>query len=185
MKIRKTKIPGCYEIHPVVFKDERGSFVKTLNNEIFRNNGIETTFAEEYYTVSRKGVLRGLHFQNPPMAHKKIVYCPIGEVIDAVLDLRKGSPTYGQYLIFNLSAEEANIIYIPEGLAHGFYAKTETVLMIYKTTTLYTPELDSGILWNSAGIPWPALDPIISKRDASFIPFIEYNSKFIYEDIYR
>jgi len=178
MQILKTKIFGCYEIYPVVLKDERGAFVKTLRSDIFRDNGLATDFVEEYYTISRKRVLRGLHFQNPPMAHHKIVYCPVGEVIDAVLDLRKGSPTYGQHLLFNLSAEKANLIYVPEGLAHGFYVKSATALMMYKVTTHYAPELDSGILWSSAGIPWPDSNPIISKRDSVFISFSEFNSSF-------
>ena len=121
LQLNPSKIPGCYEIQPAVFKDERGHFVKVFHEDTFKRHHLETDFTEEYYSVSLKNVLRGLHFQLPPKDHTKMVYCVEGEVIDVVVDLRIGSPTYGEFELFQLSAEKANIIYIPPGLAHGFW----------------------------------------------------------------
>ncbi len=181
MKIIKTIIPGCFEIVPNIFKDERGLFVKTFHQDIFEENRLNIQWAEEYYSISRQGVLRGLHFQLPPHDHVKLVYCLYGEVFDAVVDLRKGSPTFGKYAIFRLNADQANMLYIPSGLAHGFYTLTETATMMYKVSTVYAPEHDTGILWNSANIPWPDTNPIISARDRGFIPLKSFQSPFVFE----
>ncbi|MGI9860905.1 dTDP-4-dehydrorhamnose 3,5-epimerase [Moorella naiadis] len=182
MIVNKTEIPGCYEIRPVIFKDERGIFVKTFHQEVFAKNQLATYFAEEYYSFSHHGVLRGLHFQMPPKDHIKLVYCVSGEVIDTVVDLRRGSPTYGKFQIFTLNAEKSNILYIPSGLAHGFYVISENAILVYKTTTVYSPEHDAGILWNSVGIPWPNEKPIISKRDSEFVAFEDFVTPFIYQE---
>jgi len=179
--LKHSKIPSCFEIIPEVFKDERGTFVKTFHEGVFKKNSLETNFAEEYYSFSCKGVLRGLHFQLPPVEHVKLVYCVSGKVLDAVVDLRVGSPTYGEFETFELSAEKANMIYIPKGLAHGFYVLSESAIMMYKVTTVYSPEHDTGILWNSVGIPWPDEKPIISKRDSEFIAFKDFKSPFVYQ----
>jgi dTDP-4-dehydrorhamnose 3,5-epimerase len=180
MKAIETKIPGCYEFQLNVFKDERGSFVKTFHQDIFSSYQLETNFAEEYYSVSHRNVLRGLHFQLPPQEHTKIAYCVQGQVLDVVVDLRVGSPTYGKFETFDLSAEKANLIYIPPGLAHGFYVISEMAIMMYKVSTVYSSEHDRGILWNSAGIPWPSTNPIVSKRDSSFATLSDFNSPFVY-----
>lgn len=181
MCINKTNIPGCLEIVPKVFRDERGVFVKIFHNEKFLEHNLEAHFNEEYYSVSCNRVLRGLHFQKPPMEHVKLVYCVFGNVIDAVVDLRIGSPTFGQFETFELSAAKANIIYIPAGLAHGFYVKSQNAILIYKVSTVYASEYDSGILWNSVGIPWPDASPIISSRDRQFLPFSTFESPFCYK----
>ncbi len=143
--LKNSKIPGCFEITPQIFKDERGMFVKTFHKDVFKEHGLETGFVEEYYSFSCKGVLRGLHFQLPPKDHVKLVYCVSGEVLDAVVDLRVGSPTYGQFELFEVSAEKANMIYIPKGLAHGFYVESENAIMMYKVTTVYSPDHDTGL----------------------------------------
>lgn len=179
--IGRTKIPGCLEILPKIFKDDRGLFVKTSHQDVFEERGLETHFEEEYYSLSYQGVLRGLHFQLPPMDHVKLVYCVLGKVMDVVVDLRIGSPTYGDFEIFQLSSEKANMIYIPKGLAHGFYILSDNEVMMYKVTTVYSEKHDTGILWNSAGIPWPDEKPIISKRDSEFKPFKDFKSPFIYK----
>lgn len=179
--IHQTKIPGCVEILPRIFKDERGSFVKVFHQGLFNKNGLQTHFTEEYYSVSRRGVLRGMHFQVPPMDHVKLVYCISGEVLDVVVDLRVNSPTYKLFEVFNLSAEKGNLIYIPKGLAHGFYVLSQSASIVYKVSTTYSPEHDSGILWGSAGVPWPDDKPIVSKRDSGFLPLCDYNSPFRYE----
>lgn len=181
MEIKKTKIPGCYEILPKILKDERGHFVKTFQKDIFQKSGLETDFVEEYYSVSRKCVLRGLHFQVPPADLVKVVYCVAGQVLDAVVDLRVGSPTYGQHQIFEMSSEKANMVYIPRGLAHGFYVLSDSAIMLYKVTSLYSSEHDAGILWNSVGIQWSDQAPIISKRDSGFPSLSNFVSPFFYD----
>ncbi|MFE4105276.1 dTDP-4-dehydrorhamnose 3,5-epimerase [Almyronema epifaneia] len=180
MDIKPTPIPGCYEIHPRIFTDQRGSFVKTFHQDIFRQHGLETHFAEEYYSHSRQNVLRGLHFQLPPQDHVKLVYCTAGEVLDAVVDLRLGSPTYGQFATFSLSAENAIALYMPKGLAHGFYAVSEQATMLYRVSTVYSPEHDAGIRWDSAGIPWPSAVPILSSRDQTFPTLADFASPFVF-----
>jgi len=170
----ETAIADCFELSPRKMQDERGLFVKTFHRPAFEEHGLETDWREEYYSVSRKGVLRGLHFQLPPHEHAKLVYCSFGAVLDAVLDLRVGSPTFGRHALIELSADRANMIYIPKGLAHGFYAVSDMATMMYKVSTVYAPEADAGILWNSAGIPWPDRDPVISLRDRGFPGFREF-----------
>jgi len=182
LDLRQTKIPGCIELFSKILKDERGFFVKTFHEEVFKSHYLKTHFPEEYFTVSFKGVLRGLHFQMPPMEHVKLVCCVYGSVFDAVIDLRVGSPTYGDFETFELSAEKANMIYIPAGLAHGFYVKSDTAIMTYKVTTVYSPEHDTGLLWNSANIPWPCDNPVLSERDEKFIKLDDYVSPFVYGD---
>lgn len=180
MKIEQTTIPGCLEILPQVLRDKRGSFVKTFHRDFFAEHGLATRFAEKYYSVSGRGVLRGLHFQVPPHAHAKLVHCISGEVLDAVLDLRVGSPTYGKWATFKLCAEKASMIYIPAGLAHGFYVTGDNAIMVYMATTVHSPAHDTGILWNSAGIPWPDDNPVISERDGNFVKLTDFTSPFCY-----
>lgn len=183
IQLKDTTIKGCYEITPRIQQDQRGFFVKTFHKDIFASQKLVTEFTEEYYSVSHKGVLRGLHFQTPPADHIKMVYCVLGEVMDVVVDLRIGSPTYGQYASFELTAKKANMIYIPKGLAHGFYVTSEQAILMYKVTTVYSPEHDTGIRWNSVGIPWPDTAPIISRRDNSFGEFADFISPFRYGGI--
>lgn len=181
-EIRSTKIPDCFELLPRAHTDLRGKFVKVFHQDFFAQNGFETHFMEEYYSVSRKAVIRGMHFQLPPREHVKLVYCVKGEVLDVVLDLRKESPTYGQYEVVTLSADISNCVYIPKGLAHGFCAISETVL-VYKVSTTYSPDHDAGILWNSFGMAWPVASPIISVRDQSFPAFDVFESPFDYKAV--
>ena len=177
---KQTGIPGCHEMTSPKFTDNRGLFVKTFHEDDFREHSLTTRFAEEFYTVSRKGVLRGMHFQSPPHDLTKLVFCLSGSVLDAVIDLRIGSPTYGKHALFELSAEKANMIYIPSGLAHGFYSLSDEAVIMYKVTAIYSPSHDTGILWNSAGIPWPDRSPIISKRDNEFPSLTNFSSPFIF-----
>lgn len=179
--VRRTSISGCYEIRPRVFEDARGRFVKVFNQDVFAALGFETNFAEEYYSVSHKGVIRGMHFQTPPMDHVKVVYCTQGAVFDVVVDLRRGSPTYGHAATFSLSAEDGNFVYIPKGMAHGFCAVSENATLVYKVSTVYAPEHDAGILYNSVNVEWPAPAPIMSDRDLRFPSLNEFESPFIYE----
>lgn len=174
-------IPGLYEIRPKVYSDQRGRFVKTLHAPLYANGGLRGEFVEEYYSVSHQGVLRGLHFQLPPHDHVKLVYCMQGGVLDAVVDLRVGSPTYRQFALFELTADRANIVYVPSGLAHGFYVPLGAATLVYKTSTVHAPESDAGIRWDSAGIPWPARAPILSDRDKAFVTLENFDSPFTYQ----
>jgi dTDP-4-dehydrorhamnose 3,5-epimerase len=178
--LSQAAIPGCFEIAPRVLDDARGRFVKVFHRDAFAELGLSTDFAEEYYSRSHKGVVRGMHFQTPPHEHVKLVYCVQGEVFDVVLDLRRGSPTYGKAASFRLSAECGNYLYIPKGLAHGFCALTEDATMVYKVGTVYAPQHDSGVLWNSIGIDWPVDEPLVSARDAAFAPLSQFESPFVY-----
>ena len=173
-----TELEGCYELRPIVRGDMRGRFVKTFHCSEFKSLGLPTEFKEEYYSVSCKGVLRGLHFQLPPMAHEKLVYCVAGKVLDVAVDLRKKSATYGRYHLFELDSERGNMAYLPKGMAHGFYTLSDTAIMMYKVTSEYAPECDAGILWDSVGIPWGAESPITSDRDKKFPTLAEFSSPF-------
>jgi dTDP-4-dehydrorhamnose 3,5-epimerase len=180
MEIRPATIPGCYEIITPIFSDERGSLVKTFNSEAFAEYGFGTEWHEEYYSISKQRVLRGLHFQLPPHDHKKLVYCTAGTVLDVVVDLRIGSPAYGEHALFTLSGEKANMIYIPRGMAHGFYVLSDVATMLYKVSSVYAPEYDSGIHWASVGMKWPDASPVLSIRDSHFSDLKEFESPFVY-----
>jgi len=178
MEIRNTVLPGCLQLQPRVQKDHRGRFVKVFNCEDFAARGLETRFVEEYYSVSTQGVLRGLHFQLPPHAHSKRVYCVQGRVMDVVVDLRADSPTYGRHVVINLDGGRGNMVYIPPGMAHGFYVADGSATLVYKVSSLYSPQHDSGIRWDSAGIAWPTDNPILSERDRGFATLADFPTPF-------
>jgi dTDP-4-dehydrorhamnose 3,5-epimerase len=180
LALKETGLPGCLELQPRVFEDARGRFVKVFNRELFAAHGLETSFAEEYYSSSLPGVLRGLHFQTPPHHHAKLVYCVAGRVMDVAVDLRVGSPTYGRHAVVELSMERGNAIYLPSGFAHGFYVPQGEATLVYNVTTGYAPESDAGIRWDSAGIEWPDATPVVSERDAGFPSLAEFDSPFRY-----
>ena len=123
--------------------------------------------------------MRGLHFQTPPADCAKLVYCVEGKVWDVALDLRKNSPTYGQHHSLVLDGNIGNMFYLPEGMAHGFYTMSEHVVMMYKVTKVYNQEHDTGIRWDSAGIPWPCMSPILSDRDRKFVCFRDFETPFL------
>jgi dTDP-4-dehydrorhamnose 3,5-epimerase len=178
MKIYKTTIPGLLRIEPFKTDDGRGSFVKVFHETDFVRGALATGFVEEYYTISRSSVLRGLHFQLPPHDHVKLVCCMGGKVLDVILDVRKGSPTFGKHEAFELSGEHAGMLYIPSGMAHGFYVLEAPAIMLYKVTTVYSPDHDSGIRWDSAGIVWPDSDTVMSERDRSLPRLADFDSPF-------
>lgn len=180
MKFQAAQLPGCYEILPVASKDERGSFVKIFHQGLFSEKGLETLFVEDFYSISKQGVLRGLHFQTPPHAAAKLVTCLSGTVLDAVVDLRRGSPSYGRFATFTLDDEKGNLLYVPAGFEHGFYVTRGPALMLYKATALYDKAHDTGIRWDSAGIPWPDLRPIVSERDGRFPPLDDFKTPFLF-----
>jgi len=171
-------IPGVVELRPKVFRDDRGSFTKVFQKPWLEELGLETGFVEEYYSVSRRGVIRGMHFQVPPMDHAKLVYCVAGEVQDVVVDLRTGSPTYGQAVELQLSREKGNAIYIPRGMAHGFCALSDEATLVYKVSSVHSPAHDQGILWNSVNVVWRSDRPVLSARDQGFARLDEFRSPF-------
>lgn len=180
MEVCTTDLPGCYELRPPIRADARGRFVKPFVAETFAAHGLATQFAESYYTVSRRGVLRGLHFQLPPHDHDKWVYCVDGHVLDVAVDLRTGSPRLHRWVLLELSAGLGNSIYLPRGLAHGFYVLSESATLVYHTTSAHHPAADTGIRWDSAGIPWPNPEPLVSPRDAALPRLLDFVSPFAY-----
>jgi dTDP-4-dehydrorhamnose 3,5-epimerase len=174
----KTKIHGCYELRPTVIDDQRGCFAKIFHRPLWEDLGLCTKFEEEYITCSLPGTLRGLHFQLPPMHHHKVVLCLRGEAFDVAVDLRKDSPSYGQHISVNLTCGMANALYLPAGLAHGFCVTGAESLLYYKLSSVYSPAHDTGIRWDSANIPWPISNPVLSERDKKLTPLSEFDSPF-------
>lgn len=180
MEFRKCAIPGCYEIAPLILRDARGHFVKTWRQADFAAAGLDFPHAEEYFTFSRKGVLRGLHLQAPPHDHWKIVCCVSGEALDAIVDLRKGSPTFGRSQTIALSGEKTSMLVLPPGIAHGFFVTGDHVLLHYTVSTGHAPDHDTGIRWDSAGIAWPGPATTISARDAALPTLADFPDLFRY-----
>ena len=169
MNIIKTAIPDVLIIEPKVFGDERGFFFESFNQKIFEDAvGRSVSFVQDNHSKSSKGVLRGLHYQLPPYAQGKLVRCVLGEVFDVAVDIRKNSPTFGQWVGVNLSAENKRQLWIPEGFAHGFLTLSDTAEFLYKTTNYYAPQSEGSIIWNDPqlGIEWPlSSEPSLSNKD--------------------
>jgi len=174
------RISNLYQLTLPAFPDARGLFVKTFHQSTLLAAGIDFQLKESYFSVSKKDVIRGMHFQLPPHQHAKIVFCPAGEILDVALDLRKNSPTYGQHFAARLSAENHQALYIPEGFAHGFKALTEGAMTYYLVSSEYHPASDSGIRYDSFGMDWGVnVDaPVLSDRDKSFVGLAEFESPF-------
>lgn len=171
-------LPGVRLLEPRNFSDRRGAFIKTYHESAWHEAGISFSMKEEYYSISRQGVLRGMHFQSPPEDHTKMVYCPSGRVLDVLLDLRLNSPTFGQSVAMELSAETRMILMIPAGIAHGFLSLEEQSIMVYKTSTMHSPAHDAGIRWDSFGFDWGPDVPVLSDRDAAFPALADFASPF-------
>jgi dTDP-4-dehydrorhamnose 3,5-epimerase len=169
MKVTPLAIPDVLLIEPPVFEDERGYFYESFNQQKFEEAvGKPVTFVQDNHSRSVKGVLRGLHYQVPPRAQGKLVRVTLGEVFDVAVDIRKDSPTFGQWVGEYLSADNKRQLWIPEGFAHGFYVTSDIADFQYKCTDYYAPECERGIRWDSniAGINWPEIDLIIlSNKD--------------------
>ncbi|WP_434774057.1 dTDP-4-dehydrorhamnose 3,5-epimerase [Pantoea agglomerans] len=169
MKIIDTKITDVKIIEPKVFGDERGFFLESFNQEIFdKAVGRHVEFVQDNHSMSKKGVLRGLHYQLTPHAQGKLVRCVEGEVFDVAVDIRHSSPTFGHWVGVNLSAENNRQLWIPEGFAHGFITLSDRVQFIYKTTNYYAPHSERSILWNDPqiNIEWPEVEEItLSGKD--------------------
>ena len=158
MNVIKTAIPDVLIFEPKVFGDERGFFFESFNHKLFEEAvGYPVTFVQDNHSKSSKGVLRGLHYQLPPHAQGKLVRCVAGEVFDVAVDIRKRSPTFGQWVGVHLSGENKRQLWIPEGFAHGFVTLSDTAEFLYKTTNYYCVASDRGIAWNDEqlAVAWP------------------------------
>ena len=167
MKIIETKLPGAVVLEPAVFGDARGFFFETWNAARFGQHGLPTSFVQSNVSSSAKGVLRGLHYQWP-RPQGKLVSVLQGEVFDVAVDIRRGSPMFGQWEGVLLSAENKRQFWIPEGFAHGFAVLSETALFSYLCTDVYVKEADAGVRWDDPqiGVEWPVKAPLLSDKDA-------------------
>ena len=164
---KKQEIPEVILIEPKIYGDDRGYFLEVYKAPDFKKAGIEGSLAQVNHSKSKRGVIRGLHFQKKNMPQAKIVSVVVGEIFDVAVDIRKGSPTYGKYVSATLSYKDKNMLYIPVGFAHGFCATSEVAEVIYYCDNIYAPQYEAGIIWNdpALSINWPVNNPTVSDKD--------------------
>ena len=167
MEVVETKLKGVVVLKPKVFEDARGYFFESYNTNLFKQAGLDLNFVQDNQSLSQKGVLRGLHFQNNPWAQGKLVRVITGAVFDVAVDIRKSSPTYGQWFGVELNAKNKWMMYIPEGFAHGFLTLEDNTIFSYKCTNFYNKESEGSLLWNDPdiGIQWDIEHPLLSDKD--------------------
>jgi dTDP-4-dehydrorhamnose 3,5-epimerase len=180
MDVTTTNIEGLLVIKPKVFGDVRGYFFESFREDVMKSNDVASKFVQDNQSMSSKGILRGLHFQKDPFAQGKLVRVIKGSVLDVAVDIRKKSPTYGQYFSIELNEENKTMFYIPPGFAHGFLTLEDNTLFSYKCTNYYNKESEGAILWNSKSlnVDWGIENPILSSKDASALTFDEFQSPF-------
>lgn len=182
MNILQTSIPGVVIIEPRLFKDDRGYFFESFSERDFNAQVREVKFVQDNESMSSYGVMRGLHFQRPPYTQSKLVRCVKGAVLDVAVDIRKGSPTYGQHVAVELTEENHRQFFVPRGFAHGFAVLSETAIFQYKCDNFYHPEADGGIsiLDDSLGIDWhiPTDHAILSEKDTKHPLLKDFDSPF-------
>jgi dTDP-4-dehydrorhamnose 3,5-epimerase len=181
MLIERTEFRDLLIIQPSVFVDDRGAFQESFNEARFRiETGLNLTFVQDNESISKKNVLRGMHFQLPPKGQAKLVRVSKGSVLDVVVDLRRTEPTFGNYFSRKLSAENATQLFIPEGFAHGFLVLEDDTIFSYKCTNYYSKELERSIRWNdpSIGIEWHCENPLLSPRDEQAVLLNEVENPF-------
>ena len=187
MKKIETKLPGVYIIEPAVFGDQRGYFMETWSTRNFGELGLEYDFVQDNQSFSaQKGTLRGIHFQNAPMAQAKLVRVTRGAVLDVAVDLRKGSPTYRQWVAVELSAENKRMMMVPRGFGHGFKTLTDDVEFIYKVDNLYSRECDRGIRFNdpAVGVDWGEVkEELLSEKDTKAPLLEDSDCNFVYGEV--
>lgn len=184
MELIKTDIPGVVILEPKVFGDHRGWFTETYAYNTLKDLGIDVTFVQDNQSYSKeKGTLRGLHFQQNPMAQTKLLRCTRGKILDVAVDIRKGSPTYLKWVSVELSAENKRQLFMPKGFAHGFVTLTEDVEVQYKVDAYYAPECDRSIRFDdpSIGVDWGVSDPILSQKDMNAPLLCDSDCNFVYE----
>ena len=178
MKVDKSEIEGLYTLKIDVKKDIRGVFLKPYSlNELKEHHLIETV-SEVFYSTSDLNVIRGMHFQVPPYAQQKLVGVINGTIIEVVLDIRRGSKTFGKYCSFKLEANEGKFLFIPEGLAHGFLSLFKSTTVLYIVDKRFSSEHEGGIKYDSFGFSWPVESPIISERDRNFVAMDKFITPF-------
>ncbi len=182
MEVIKTKIEGVVILEPKLFKDERGYFFESFSQREFEQKVAPIRFVQDNESKSSYGVLRGLHFQNPPFAQSKLVRVVVGEVLDVAVDIRKNSPTFGQYVSCLLTAENHRQFFLPQGMAHGFVVLSQTAIFQYKCDNFYNPQSEGAIAWNDPqlNIDWQ-IDPknvILSEKDKKHPLLSELKSEF-------
>lgn len=168
MKLTPLKLQGSYLLEPVVHRDNRGFFMESYNEAIMQNIGLNNNFIQDNQSLStEQGILRGLHYQLNPKAQTKLVRVLTGVIYDVILDIRKGSPTFGQWVGVILSEHNKRQLLVPKGFAHGFCTLVPNTQVLYKVDQYYSPENDRGILWNdpALNIDWPITDPLLSEKD--------------------
>lgn len=171
MKVRSTALADVKLIEPRVFGDARGFFLETFHRERFASLGLPVDFVQDNHSRSHRGVLRGLHYQlHQPQG--KLIRVARGEIYDVVVDIRRGSPTFAQWIGVTLSDENQQLLWIPPGFAHGFYVVTEVADVTYKCTALYAPDDERGLLWSDPdlAIAWPSMTPLLSSKDRAYLP---------------
>lgn len=181
MKVIKSKLEGVLLLEPKVFGDHRGFFMESYNEEVFQAAGIKQNFIQDNHSLSREaGVLRGMHYQLNPKAQTKLVRVGTGAIYDVVVDMRKNSPTYGEWEGFILSEHNKRQLLVPKGFAHGFCTLTEDANVFYKVDELYSAEHDRGIQWNdpALNINWPVTSPILSDKDTKHPAFEQSENNF-------
>lgn len=180
----RSEIPEVILIDVHAFKDERGFFKETYKQSEFVKNGITHSFVQDNHSRSKRGILRGLHYQKRPAAQAKLITVVRGEIFDVAVDIRKGSPNYGRWVGENLSQEDHRLLYIPEGFAHGYLVLSEEADVVYKATSEYSPEDERGIVWNDPqlSIQWPIKNPILSAQDARHPTLGEADNNFVYHE---
>lgn len=174
MRVTDGGLPGLLIIEPRVFEDSRGCFFETFHERKYAELGVSGPFVQDNFSLSVRGTVRGLHFQEPN-AQGKLVMVLEGEVFDVAVDIRRGSPTFGQWFGTELSAKNKRQLYIPPGFAHGFCVMSDQAAFVYKCTRFYSPRDEHGILWNDPvlGIRWPVSQPVLSPKDAAFKPLAD------------
>lgn len=180
MEIINEPLPGLYVLKPKVFADARGHFFESYRHDVLQKICPGIQFIQDNQSLSNKGILRGLHFQNPPHAQDKLVRVVSGSVLDVALDIRKSSPTYGQSFSIELSAVNFLMLLIPKGFAHGFLTLQDHTIFQYKCSDYYHPQAEGGILWKSAGtgINWEIENPVLSEKDKIHPDFKDFVSPF-------
>lgn len=180
MEVVETGIEGLLLLKPKVFSDARGYFFESFNDSLFKSAGLNLNFVQDNQSLSQKGVLRGLHFQNPPYAQGKLVRVISGSVYDVAVDIRKDSPTYGKWYGVELNETNKWMIYIPEGFAHGFSTLEDNTIFSYKCTNFYNKVSEGCVLWNDKdlNINWGLENPLLSEKDLNGTPFKEFKSEF-------
>jgi dTDP-4-dehydrorhamnose 3,5-epimerase len=178
MEIIPTELSGVKIVRPRVFKDSRGIFVKTFHAPDFLAAGLELNPREEFFSVSCRNVIRGMHFQLPPHTQTRLVGCLTGRILDVIVDLRKDAGNYGRVWSRELSAASREMLFIPHGFAHGFVVLEDNTLVSYVADFPYSAPHDAGIAWNSIDFAWPVEKPILSERDQKLPALREFQSPF-------